>query len=180
MFFFFFLFLFFFFFFSFSFFSFRNGKIYFLYMRPRLYLEPHIPLVFLLGLGKIIQVRKILSVNKKRKKGGEVHIFDKILIKYKTFNNINLLYFLFLLSSFLGVPFHIHGPVFAEVFHGEKVIYFSFLSLFSSLIFPSFSPSSQRWFLAPPEERISFDPDITSFDWVNDLYPSLRYFYLYI
>ena len=41
-----------------------------------------------------------------------------------------------------GVPFHFHGPGFAEVIHGAK-----------------------RWFLYPFEERPEFDPDRTTLEW---------------
>jgi len=49
-----------------------------------------------------------------------------------------------------GVPFHLHGPVFAEVFHGKK-----------------------RWFLSPPDLVPSFHPEMTSLDWYHNVYPTL-------
>uniref|UniRef100_A0A0G4FXV4 JmjC domain-containing protein n=1 Tax=Chromera velia CCMP2878 TaxID=1169474 RepID=A0A0G4FXV4_9ALVE len=44
-----------------------------------------------------------------------------------------------------GVPFHEHGAVFAEVFHGQK-----------------------RWFFSPPDKEPQFEPDVTSFRWFHD------------
>ncbi|KAK6742594.1 hypothetical protein RB195_010073 [Necator americanus] len=49
-----------------------------------------------------------------------------------------------------GVPFHFHGPVFAEVIYGSK-----------------------RWFLYPFEDRPAFDPDISTLEWYLSEYPSL-------
>ncbi|VDP26023.1 unnamed protein product [Heligmosomoides polygyrus] len=49
-----------------------------------------------------------------------------------------------------GVPFHFHGPGFAEVIYGSK-----------------------RWFLYPYEERPDFEPDHTTMEWYLDAYPSL-------
>ena len=45
-----------------------------------------------------------------------------------------------------GVPFHVHGPVIAEVMHGRK-----------------------RWFMAPWEKKPDFDPIISSFTWYHDI-----------
>lgn len=50
-----------------------------------------------------------------------------------------------------GVPFHFHGPGFAEVVHGAK-----------------------RWFLYPPGEPPVFDPDENIFSWVLHKYPTLK------
>ncbi|VDM70413.1 unnamed protein product [Strongylus vulgaris] len=41
-----------------------------------------------------------------------------------------------------GVPFHFHGPVFAEIIYGSK-----------------------RWFLYPFEERPEFEPDHSTLEW---------------
>ncbi|KAK6052863.1 hypothetical protein COOONC_09633 [Cooperia oncophora] len=49
-----------------------------------------------------------------------------------------------------GVPFHFHGPGFAEVIYGSK-----------------------RWFLYPYEERPDFEPDRTTLEWYLNDYPSL-------
>ena len=49
-----------------------------------------------------------------------------------------------------GVPFHIHGPTFAETIFGRK-----------------------RWFLYPPEESPVFDPDESTLHWVTHTLPSL-------
>uniref|UniRef100_A0A914CBP2 JmjC domain-containing protein n=1 Tax=Acrobeloides nanus TaxID=290746 RepID=A0A914CBP2_9BILA len=49
-----------------------------------------------------------------------------------------------------GVPFHFHGPGFAEVIHGSK-----------------------RWFLQPFDERPEFDPDKSTLDWYLNDYPKL-------
>jgi len=49
-----------------------------------------------------------------------------------------------------GVPFHFHGPGFAEVIHGRK-----------------------RWFLYPPDEQPSFDPDNSTLHWYMYTYPNL-------
>ena len=49
-----------------------------------------------------------------------------------------------------GVPFHIHGPAFAETIFGRK-----------------------RWFLYPPEENPEFDPDESTLRWVTHTLPSL-------
>jgi len=51
-----------------------------------------------------------------------------------------------------GVPFHVHGPVFAEVLHGKK-----------------------RWLLYPPgDEPPAFAPDKTSYYWISNVYPELE------
>ena len=47
-----------------------------------------------------------------------------------------------------GVPFHTHGPVFAEVLYGAK-----------------------RWFLKAPGPEPAFDPDGSSLRWLLDVYP---------
>ncbi|GMR41691.1 hypothetical protein PMAYCL1PPCAC_11886, partial [Pristionchus mayeri] len=49
-----------------------------------------------------------------------------------------------------GVPFHFHGPGFAEIIHGAK-----------------------RWFLYPYEEQPKFDPDRTTLEWYLKDYPNL-------
>ncbi|VDL80154.1 unnamed protein product [Nippostrongylus brasiliensis] len=49
-----------------------------------------------------------------------------------------------------GVPFHFHGPGFAEVIYGSK-----------------------RWFLYPYEDRPDFEPDRTTLDWYLHEYPAL-------
>ena len=49
-----------------------------------------------------------------------------------------------------GVPFHIHGPTFAETIFGRK-----------------------RWFLYPPDESPEFDPDESTLRWVTHTLPSL-------
>jgi len=42
-----------------------------------------------------------------------------------------------------GVPFHWHGPGFAEVIHGRKM-----------------------WFLSPPDQQPKFNPDLTTLHWL--------------
>ena len=49
-----------------------------------------------------------------------------------------------------GVPFHIHGPTFAETIFGRK-----------------------RWFLYPPQESPEFHPDESTLGWVTHTLPSL-------
>jgi len=49
-----------------------------------------------------------------------------------------------------GVPFHVHGPGFAEVIYGRK-----------------------RWFLYAPGNRPIFDPDTTTLKWFMEEYPNL-------
>lgn len=49
-----------------------------------------------------------------------------------------------------GVPFHIHGPTFAETIFGRK-----------------------RWFLYPPEDNPDFHPDESTLHWVTHTLPSL-------
>ncbi|KJH47862.1 EAP30/Vps36 family protein [Dictyocaulus viviparus] len=51
-----------------------------------------------------------------------------------------------------GVPFHFHGPGFAEVIHGSK-----------------------RWFLYPFEQKPDFDPDQSTLEWYLRKYPLLLY-----
>ena len=46
-----------------------------------------------------------------------------------------------------GVPFHFHGPGFAEVIRGQK-----------------------RWFLTPFEEKPNFDPNKTTLRWLMETY----------
>ncbi|XP_002741861.1 jmjC domain-containing protein 8-like [Saccoglossus kowalevskii] len=50
-----------------------------------------------------------------------------------------------------GVPFHWHGPGFAEVIYGRK-----------------------RWFLYPPEKTPSFHPNKTTLQWLMEDYPNLH------
>uniref|UniRef100_A0A914Y539 JmjC domain-containing protein n=1 Tax=Panagrolaimus superbus TaxID=310955 RepID=A0A914Y539_9BILA len=54
-------------------------------------------------------------------------------------------------GSGTGVPFHFHGPGFAEVLHGSK-----------------------RWFLQPFNKRPYFNPDKSSLDWYLNEYPKLK------
>lgn len=49
-----------------------------------------------------------------------------------------------------GVPFHFHGPGFAEVIFGRK-----------------------RWFLYPPHHRPIFNPNVTTLQWLFEEYPKL-------
>lgn len=49
-----------------------------------------------------------------------------------------------------GVPFHTHGPVFADLQHGRK-----------------------RWFLYPPSATVRFDPDRSQWQWLHEVYPAL-------
>ncbi|CAD5213603.1 unnamed protein product [Bursaphelenchus okinawaensis] len=50
-----------------------------------------------------------------------------------------------------GVPFHFHGPGFAEVVHGSKL-----------------------WFLTEPDKKPVFDPDRSTLDWYLNDYPKLE------
>uniref|UniRef100_A0A915BIP1 Hexosyltransferase n=1 Tax=Parascaris univalens TaxID=6257 RepID=A0A915BIP1_PARUN len=50
-----------------------------------------------------------------------------------------------------GVPFHFHGPVFAEVIYGHK-----------------------QWFLYAYEKRPEFDPDKSTLQWFLETYPKLE------
>eukprot|EP01095_Lingulamoeba_sp_RSL-Kostka_P003304 TRINITY_DN14301_c0_g1_i1.p1 TRINITY_DN14301_c0_g1~~TRINITY_DN14301_c0_g1_i1.p1 ORF type:complete len:324 (+),score=55.32 TRINITY_DN14301_c0_g1_i1:138-974(+) len=52
-----------------------------------------------------------------------------------------------LAGSRTGVPFHVHGPVFAEVVQGKK-----------------------KWILLPPNEDPPFDPNKTSYYWFDSTY----------
>ncbi|KAK2156264.1 hypothetical protein LSH36_217g02002 [Paralvinella palmiformis] len=49
-----------------------------------------------------------------------------------------------------GVPFHFHGPGFAEVVFGRK-----------------------RWFMYPPHRRPRFNPNVTTLQWLLEDYPKL-------
>lgn len=49
-----------------------------------------------------------------------------------------------------GVPFHWHGPGFAEVIYGKK-----------------------RWFFYPPKQEPHFDRNRTTLSWVTEVYPNL-------
>ncbi|XP_076033779.1 jmjC domain-containing protein 8-like [Oratosquilla oratoria] len=51
-----------------------------------------------------------------------------------------------------GVPFHFHGPGFAETLWGRK-----------------------RWFMYPPEENPSFHPNRTTLQWLLEDYPKLKH-----
>lgn len=75
-----------------------------------------------------------------------------------------------------GVPFHWHGPGFAEVIYGKKVngdvwvIRFTSQSLAwlkDHLLF------IQRWFFYPPEREPHFDRNRTTLSWVTEVYPNL-------
>lgn len=48
-------------------------------------------------------------------------------------------------ASGSGVPFHVHGPVLAEVLHGAK-----------------------RWFLSAPDKQPRFDPNTSSLNWAKE------------
>jgi len=50
-----------------------------------------------------------------------------------------------------GVPFHFHGPGFAEAIHGRK-----------------------RWFLTRPDERPEFHPNKTTLQWFLQDYPTIK------
>jgi len=50
-----------------------------------------------------------------------------------------------------GVAFHMHGPGFSEVLHGEK-----------------------RWFLYPPAFPLTWNPDHTQQTWLKEVYPFLE------
>lgn len=52
-----------------------------------------------------------------------------------------------------GVPFHFHGPGFAEVIYGRK-----------------------RWFMYPPHQIPRFHPNYTTLQWLVDEYPRLSTF----
>lgn len=54
-------------------------------------------------------------------------------------------------SLYTGVPFHFHGPGFAETLVGRK-----------------------RWFLYHPEDRPQFDPDKSTLHWFLEEYPKLK------
>ena len=75
-----------------------------------------------------------------------------------------------------GVPFHIHGPTFAETIYGRKVTttcavaecigarYFSHAHYITNI---------QRWFLYPPDVEPQFHPDINTLHWLTHTYPTL-------
>ena len=50
-----------------------------------------------------------------------------------------------------GVPFHFHGPGFAETIYGRK-----------------------RWFLTRPDVKPEFHPNKTTLQWFMDDYPTVR------
>ena len=50
-----------------------------------------------------------------------------------------------------GVPFHFHGPGFAETIYGRK-----------------------RWFLTPPDVKPEFHPNKTTLQWFFDDYPKIK------
>ena len=50
-----------------------------------------------------------------------------------------------------GVPFHFHGPGFAETMHGRK-----------------------RWFLYAPQYKPNFDPDESTLKWLVEDYPKMK------
>ncbi|CAD5112051.1 DgyrCDS1297 [Dimorphilus gyrociliatus] len=54
-------------------------------------------------------------------------------------------------GALTGVPFHIHGPTFAETIYGRK-----------------------RWFLYPPSASPQFNPDSTTLLWILESYPKLE------
>lgn len=82
-----------------------------------------------------------------------------------------------------GVPFHWHGPGFAEVIYGKKVNDELFLRLFRfSQTQTCRQPLSllkdhllfiQRWFFYPPEQEPHFDRNRTTLSWVTGVYPNL-------
>jgi len=52
-------------------------------------------------------------------------------------------------GSGTGVPFHFHGPGWAEAIHGRK-----------------------RWFLSPPDQQPNFHPNKTTLQWFLEDYPT--------
>lgn len=81
-----------------------------------------------------------------------------------------------------GVPFHWHGPGFAEVIYGKKVNDELFLQLFrfsttqtcrQTLALLKDHLFHQRWFFYPPEQEPHFDRNHTTLSWVTRVYPNL-------
>ncbi|KAK8747925.1 hypothetical protein OTU49_016232 [Cherax quadricarinatus] len=50
-----------------------------------------------------------------------------------------------------GVPFHFHGPGFAETIWGRK-----------------------RWFMYPPDVEPKFHPNCTTLQWLMEVYPDVK------
>lgn len=73
------------------------------------------------------------------------------------------------------MPFHWHGPGFAEVIHGRKVsLSLSYRRSFSASDFPDCPlVLRQRWFFYPPHQEPHFDPNRTTLSWLTDTYPHL-------
>lgn len=73
------------------------------------------------------------------------------------------------------MPFHWHGPGFAEVIHGRKV---SLSPSYRHSFWPQTSLTAplvlrQRWFFYPPHREPHFDPNGTTLSWLTDTYPHL-------
>ena len=71
-------------------------------------------------------------------------------------------------SRYTGVPFHIHGPTFAETIYGRKVPICN-----SHACVNSFIHNSQRWFLYSPDLKPIFDPNVSTLDWLYEVYPMI-------
>merc|ERR1711964_838308 len=80
-------------------------------------------------------------------------LFDQYkVVKYITDSSPDALSYSFgLAGDGSGVPFHIHGHVFAETLRGAK-----------------------RWILSPPGKAPKFDPNVTSLSWYHNVRPMLK------
>ena len=70
---------------------------------------------------------------------------------YLIYYNIIIIIIIGVAAAGSGVPFHFHGPGFAETLHGRK-----------------------RWFLYAPENRPKFDTEKSTLRWLVEDYPQLK------
>ncbi|XP_075873100.1 jmjC domain-containing protein 8 [Nelusetta ayraudi] len=77
-------------------------------------------------------------------------LFDQYEAPPYTFPHTSTAYSFGIAGPGTGVPFHWHGPGFAEVIHGRK-----------------------RWFFYPPDQEPHFHPNSTTLSWLNHTYPHL-------
>ncbi|XP_052263390.1 jmjC domain-containing protein 8-like isoform X2 [Dreissena polymorpha] len=65
--------------------------------------------------------------------------------------NLSAMFSFGVVAAGTGVPFHFHGPGFAEVIYGRK-----------------------RWFMYPPEKQPAFNPNKTTLHWLMEEYEKLH------
>lgn len=82
---------------------------------------------------------------------GWKHLFSLYKLPPFTLNGLKPVLSFGLAGPGTGVPFHIHGPTFAETIFGRK-----------------------RWFLYPPKHHPRYNPDESTLHWLMHTFPTLQ------